>query len=486
MIRRVADGLKAVTREPASLKDLRASMDKIHATITRKSGPITPTMTDTPTVHGQYKTRMNQYVAPGISVGLDGGSYTVAKKSMFKSKITPMTDGTELLVGVAKKPMSSIGYGTVPTTHKQTAADIMRTGFNNTLTDVMNGGLRVSRASPLDMKGIMAHPNNPVCSDFPKGPGGVQPGPLWRDGNYADMIAEVHKQQDNYAPVSFLAPRNPRREVFDAQALVGGQVYGNALSKQFIEDDFATMREEELRGTLRLTNPSSTEEDIDSLVAQLRIERRAARIGQQLRLPPGSAIARQAAEAEIGAEEVASETRREIQEQLAQEAAERQESIQEQRSSGVRNRIGRLLSRVRLPDVRGRLVASAGELRGALVARNRPDEPYIPEGGFGALFGAGEDLGALLNPGVGVAAAAAAAGGPPDLAGLLVGGGGGHKGGAGLIAISRGPGKPPRYLTQEQKFKKNEADKLRQQARREAERAGRAYGGAGGGARADE
>jgi len=383
-IRRVGDGLKIGQQKPDSIAALRASMDRLKERVTRKSGGITPTMTDTPTVYGQYKTRMNQYVASDISLGLDGQQnahiYPTTKlgQKIFASKIVPMTDGTGLLEGAKKRTMSQRGYGNVRTSRTERAMPVHRIGFNNTLADTSDAKIKMSSASPLDYKGIMMHPNNPVCSDFPKGPGQGGSAPMWEDGTYASIYAEIQKKQEMTGPITFQAPRNPRNEIFTAQSLAGGEVFGNELMKRNLEDEFATMKQEELITAARAARPLATEEEVEELANGLRVSRRAERIAQQLRLPPGSQVALAAAQGEVTAEQVRRDQARELQLNLAAQAVERERAGQTERRAGVRNRIGRLFSRVNVPGVIRRL---AGE---------REEEPFnIAEYAGGASSASG-------------------------------------------------------------------------------------------------
>jgi hypothetical protein len=355
--RRVGDSLKIGQQKPSSLAALRESVDRIKARVTSKSGGITPTMTDTPTVYGQYKTRMNQYVSPGISLGLDGqqSAYihpTKAQgKKIFASKVVPMSDGTGLLEGAEKRTMSQRGYGNVRTSRTERAMPMHRIGFNNTLADTSDGKIKMSSAKPLDYKGIMMYPNNPVCSDFPKGAGIGGSAPMWEDGTYAMIYAQIQKKQEMTGPITFQPPPDPRKEIFTAQSLAGGEVFGNELMKQTLEDEFATMKNEELVAAARAARPLATEQQINDLALGLQVERRAERIAQQLRLPPGSQIARDAALDETSAEQKRRDDLRELQANIAAQAIERERAGKEQQRTALRNRVGRALSRIRLPGV---------------------------------------------------------------------------------------------------------------------------------------
>jgi len=350
--------------------------------VASKSGAITPTMKDTPTVYGQYKTRMNKFVAPDVGLGLDGQTKAYIKptpaeaRAIFKSKYVPFSDGTELLTDASKKTMSQRGYGNVPVSTLDKISKVARIGFNNTLVDTSSGKITFSMAKPLDMKGIMAHPNNPVCSDFPKGPGVGGSAPMWEDGTYRDTVNAIHKVQD--APVVQFPSmmKDPRRAVFDTQALVGEQVYGNELLKQTIDDEFATERFDELRRSARIARPLATEQELNGLVEALEVARRQERIARQLKLPATSDVVRDAAFAEIRAEQIASDERAELAENQARLAQERHdydvEQLRKQRvRGGLRGLFGRLPGAIRAQQAIRSGLEATRERREAIQATLR-------------------------------------------------------------------------------------------------------------------
>lgn len=283
-----------------SVENLTATIARQRAALAAKSGKITRTMLDTPTVAGQYKMRMNQFVAPNVTIaGLDGQAKAYYKpdakqaKEIFRSKVSPMTDGTELLKGAPKKIMSQFGYGNVVTSSLPSAPKVQRIGFNNTLADT-SGGKIASRPC------VTSYRNTAVCVDFPKGGGGVSPNKLFVDGTYEIAIAAIQKQQDEMMKdLNLKAPMDIRRQVFNQQALAGAQVVGNALMNQNLEDEFARERLEQIRAAARAQRPGASDIELDRLVLDIEAERRAGRIAQQLRLPPTSALALQAARAQI-------------------------------------------------------------------------------------------------------------------------------------------------------------------------------------------
>lgn len=370
-IRPVADGMLSYVKAKPSISDIRSQISQTRKMVSRKSGGITPTMTDTPTVYGQYKTRMNQFVAPDVSLGLDGQTMAYIKpdaakaRAIFSSKYVPFSDGTELLTGATKKTMSQRGYGNVPASSLETISKVARIGFNNTLADTSGGKISFSMAKPLDMKGIMAHPNNPVCSDFPRGAGVGGSAPLWEDGTYRDVVSAIHKLQDTppmtYTPLM----KDPRKEIFDAQALVGGQVFGNELLKETIEEEFAREKDEEIRRSARIARPRASEEELGRLVEVLRFERRATKIEKQLGLPAGSPIAKGAAQAEIQSEEIAKDEKASLAANLARQAEERTAANKEsERRYRVRGGI-----RQRLPKVAGAVKFVVGTEQGLSATR---------------------------------------------------------------------------------------------------------------------
>jgi len=358
----VADGFKLNVAR-ANLNSIQSSVARAKNLVSKKAGPITPTMRDTPPVAASYKTRMNQFVAPGIGLGLDGQTMAYFQptkkqgKKIFAGKYVPMTDGTDLLTDAAKKTMSQRGYGNVPESNVSKVKRVCRIGFNNTLVDTSGGSITKSMAKPLDFKGIIMHPNNPVKSDFPRGPGVGGSAPLWEDGTYDMIHAQIQKVQDAMAPIQWKAPPDPRREVFDEQALVGGELYGNELLKQTIADSFANEQAEELERLVREVAPDIAEDTEYGIANQIRQERRAEQIAQRLKLGTASPIVQQIAAAQLEAEAQNAHAKQEIQERQAAMAEARRRENEESRKTSIRTRIGRGLGRVGYPG----LVSLIGE-----------------------------------------------------------------------------------------------------------------------------
>jgi hypothetical protein len=375
-VRLVADGMYADVGPRSKISNIRASIAKTRDMVASKSGAITPTMRDTPTVYGQYKTRMNKFVAPDVGLGLDGQTKAYIKptpaeaRAIFKSKYVPFSDQTELLTDASKKTMSQRGYGNIPKSTLDKITKVARIGFNNTLVDTSSGKITFSMAKP------MAQPNNPVYSDFPKGPGVGGSAPMWEDGTYRDTINAIHKIQD--APIVQFPSmmKDPRKAIFDTQALVGEQVYGNELLKQTIADEFATERFDELRRSARIARPLATEAELNGLVESLEVARRQERIARQLKLPATSDVVRDAAFAEIRAEQIASDERAELAENQARLAQERHEydveQLRKQRvRGGLRGLFGRLPGAIRAQQAIRSGLEATRERREAIQATLR-------------------------------------------------------------------------------------------------------------------
>ena len=373
-VQQVADGMLAKVKAKPSIERLSANIARERAVVTAMSGKITRTMLDTPPVGGKYKMRMNQFVAPDVSIrGLDGQTKAYIKpdakqaKAIFSSKIVPMNDGTELLTGAKKKTMSQFGYGSVVTSSLPSAPKVKRIGFNNTLADTSGGKITESIA------GVPTYRNTAVCVDFPKGAGGASPNKMWVDGTYEETMAAIHKKQDERSKdLDLKAPVDIRRQVFNQQALAGAQVYGNELMKQNLEDEFARERLEQIRAAVRSQRPGASNAELDRLVLDIEAERRAGRIAQQLRLPPTSALALQAARAQITDElNTRRKTRQIAVTQAEQAEARRQAQAAEQRAAQELARV----ERERLAEGRRRFARVLGELPGVArfqgIRRNR-------------------------------------------------------------------------------------------------------------------
>jgi hypothetical protein len=367
-VRQVADGMLAKVKAKPSVERLASNIAREQAVITAMSGKITRTMRDKPPVSATYKMRMNQFVAPFVGIrGLDGQTEAYIKpdakqaKAIFSSKVVPMNDGTELLTGAKKKTMSQFGYGGVVSSSLPSAPKVQRIGFNNTLADTSGGKITECLA------GVPSYRNTAVCVDFPKGPGGASPNKMWVDGTYEETLAAIHKKQDERSKdLDLKMPVDVRRQVFNQQALAGAQVYGNELLKQNLEDEFAKERQEQIRTAVRAQRPGAPQAEIDRMILDIEAERRAGRIAQQLRLPPTSALALQAAKAQITDELNTRRRTRQIATTQAEQAEERRAAQEAARVERERRGYN---ARVNLAERLG------GLPRAAVLERVRRTEP---------------------------------------------------------------------------------------------------------------
>jgi len=367
-VRQVADGMLAKVKAKPSMERLASNIAREQAVVTAMSGKITRTMRDKPPVSATYKMRMNQFVAPHVGLrGPDSQTNAYVKptaaegKALFSSKYVPFTDGTELLTGANKRLMSQYGYGNVPCSSLPSAPKTKRIGFNNTLVDTSGGKLTVCMAE------VRKYPNTAVYTDFPKGPGGASPNKMWVDGTYEETLAAIHKKQDERTKdLDLKMPTDIRRKVFDQQALVGNQVYGNELLKQNIEDEFAQERAQRAIQAARAARPGATRAELQTLGEDLLSTARAGRIERQLRLPSGSPVALQAARDELRAERQQRERGREVQQNVARQEAQR---VAAQEEARVENQRRRIRARERVQQVLGELPRAALLER---VARSKP------------------------------------------------------------------------------------------------------------------
>ena len=265
----VADGFSVVM--PKSTRS-NASVMKARAMVRGYATPTTKTMTDTPPARATYKMGMNQISTGAVGLGIDGQTqaYIDVKgakaKALFSSKNVPMTDGTELLTGCNKKVISQRGYGNIVARKPVAVPGGDRIGFNNTLVDTSKGKIEPSMAY------TKTYPNHTVCSDFPKGPGGVEPNPMWEDGTYDEMLEQVQKVH-NEVPreMAFVPEVDRRREVFNLQSLAGGEVYGEALLRKEIGDSVLAQKRDLETSRLSRLFPEATFGELQE--AQGRLER---------------------------------------------------------------------------------------------------------------------------------------------------------------------------------------------------------------------
>lgn len=266
-----------------------ASVANARKLVRESAGPVTRTMTDTPRVFGTgYNMRMNKAVATGIGLGIDGQTqaYMTAKgklaKDIFSSKYVPMTDGSDLLTSCPQRLFSQKGYGNIPSITPAKVPTGRRIGFDNNLVSTATGeGIKVSCAT------TKTYANHSVTSDFPKGPGGVTPAPMWEDGTYDEMIEAVKKRHTGLPEgLNFMASPDIRREVFNLQALTGASTYGNALVSQEIAEGFAKEKQEIEISKLGVAYPEATYAELldaqNYVSKEQRIAENAKRLGISL------------------------------------------------------------------------------------------------------------------------------------------------------------------------------------------------------------
>ena len=70
-----------------------------------------------------------------------------------------------------------------------------------------------------------------VFTDFPKGPGGVSPNPMWADGTYEEMKANFNKQADEQNDVRHLIPdlESQRLKEYELSQFTGGSAQQNKV-----------------------------------------------------------------------------------------------------------------------------------------------------------------------------------------------------------------------------------------------------------------
>jgi len=288
----VADGLYLnmpnKTRSGASAMKAREMM-RAAAT------PTTRTMTDTPTVKGQGPAlNLNKHTMVSAPLGvvqvgkggpianIDANPYISLSqkgaKAVFASKYAPMTDDTYMLQSCGQKTISQRGYGNVVANDPVKVPKGLRIGFNNTLVDTTGGKISACVAT------TKTHPNHAVYSDFPKGPGGSSPNPMWEDGTYAGMLEAVMKKQAE-SPVSFAPPKDRRREVFNLQALAGGEIFGDALVRLQMEGYMFAQKMETYRDLARKQLPGGNLEEIERLAKDIGREKSISETARRLGIP---------------------------------------------------------------------------------------------------------------------------------------------------------------------------------------------------------
>jgi hypothetical protein len=235
----------------------------------------------------RYAVNMNKSVASGIGLGVDGQTQAYIDvrgkkaKALFASKYVPMTDGTDVLTSLPQKLMSQRGYGNVPACYPVDVPTRARIGFDNTLVSI--GGRTGDKMASIYQAPIIHHANNAVYTDFPKGPGGQNPNPMWEDGTYDEMLAQVQKQHVAVPEeIKFLPPHDPRKSQFNAQALAGGEVYGNALLRKEISDYVAGQEKQKREIKARTVLPYGRPEEIEQVVREITTKENADKIAKKL------------------------------------------------------------------------------------------------------------------------------------------------------------------------------------------------------------
>jgi hypothetical protein len=260
-----------------------ASMMKARAMVRGYATPTTATMTDTPPARATYKMRMNQISTGAVGLGIDGQTKAYIKvagkdaKTLFSSKYVPMTDGTDVLMGCDKKMISQRGYGNIVARKPVAVPRGDRIGFNNTLVDTSKGKIEPSMAY------TKTYPNHTVCSDFPKGPGGIEPNPMWKDGTYDEMLGQVQKVHNEIPrEMGFVPEMDRRREVFNLQSLAGGEVFGEALLRQEISNSVLGQKRDLETSKLSRLFPEATFGELQEAQGRLERNKRIADIAKRL------------------------------------------------------------------------------------------------------------------------------------------------------------------------------------------------------------
>lgn len=182
-----------------------------------------------------------------------------ALKSIFEASKAGKPEG-DFLTDCKYKPIQYIGTrGIVPTKHKSKVPTGNRPGITN--QDVVT----------------KKYENFAVYSDFPKGPGGIEPNQLWQDGTYDEMISQVTKAREALPEhITFLSPDvNVRNREFNLAGQVGGQLFGDALHKSEIQKYFQNEADEYEISLLINADPSKqmTREEAREKLGKLNYEK---------------------------------------------------------------------------------------------------------------------------------------------------------------------------------------------------------------------
>jgi hypothetical protein len=221
---------------------------------------------------------------------------------------------------------------------------------------------------------VIHHANNAVYTDFPKGPGGQNPNPMWEDGTYDEMLGQVQKQHVAVPEeIKFLAPPDPRKSQFNAQALAGGEVYGNALLRKEISDYVAGQEKQKREIKARTVLPYGRPEEIAEVVREITTKENAEKIAKKLGagFSADSDIVQRLALIQTAAElpTLSTEMPRELQREVDAIA-------NAQSNSSTSNDIRRVIAEAHREDVREAVASGAGReiipRKGAATIENVP------------------------------------------------------------------------------------------------------------------
>lgn len=144
------------------------------------------------------------------------------------------------------------------------------------LYDVFDGNYTIKskkpiKEAPYKPAHICKYENVMVYTDFPKGPSHSDTTYMWEDGTYDDMMASVHKQNDE-VPGIFPINAPLRQTIMNLAEMTGGRLEDSIYKyKQTLTED----REQTLRA--QLTEGGVSQSDIDNIIALQRAEEETAK-----------------------------------------------------------------------------------------------------------------------------------------------------------------------------------------------------------------
>jgi hypothetical protein len=192
-------------------------------------------------------------------------------KSIFEASKAGKPEG-DFLTDCKYKSINYLGTGgIVPTKHKSKVPTGNRPGITN--QDVVT----------------KKYENFAVYSDFPKGPGGIEPNQLWQDGTYNEMMAQVTKEREALPEhITFLSPDvNVRTREFNLAGQVGGQLFGDALHKAEIQKYFDLEKNE--YDLSILMNKGLSREQASKQLKNLKLEQDAVSLARHYKITPEGA-----------------------------------------------------------------------------------------------------------------------------------------------------------------------------------------------------